>query len=277
MRQLTILSPGAPDQHLRIDRPCTMGGAEGPLSPPALGDAVLDVVPHASGLVVRCTRSMLIANREVAPGTPRLIRGGERVRVGGATFVASAAPLPEGTRELAGALLSGFDPTPPVGPTLLVVEGTTAGQRFAIGDGVVVGRGGSADVALEDPLVSRLHLRLERREGAYFAIELASKNGLLVNGARPRWRRTRLAHGDELRIGETVLILETIAAAGSEHPDTESPRIVDAAARRASVRPSREEDGHVGHRRSPHPALVTIASASAALLAAALLLARAAG
>ncbi len=273
MPQLTILIPGAPEQHLRVDRPRTIGGAAGALSAPALGDAVLDLAPHPCGLVVQCTRPIVFAHRELTPGTPRLLRSGERGRIGVATLVATADALPEGTRELAGALLSGLDPTPPDEPTLLVLEGSAAGRRFAVGEGLVVGRGRSADVAVEDPLVSRRHLRLEPRDGAFLAIELASKNGLLVNGARRRRRRTRLAHGDELRIGETVLVLETMAAARSELVVAEPLRMIDRETpRRVLERPSRPAE-----RPSRHADGVTIASAAAALLAAALLLARAGG
>lgn len=62
---------------------------------------------------------------------------------------------------------------------------------------LVVGRGEEADVRIDEPLVSREHARLERREGGYCVVDLGSTNLTRVNGDVVRQRF--LASGDELR------------------------------------------------------------------------------
>jgi pSer/pThr/pTyr-binding forkhead associated (FHA) protein len=150
-------------------------------------------------------------------------------------------------------MLAGLDPTPLDGPSVLVLEGRGAGRRFPMGPDTVIGRGAEADVALTDPLVSRRHLRLQRSGSAIVAHHGRSKNGLVVNGRRRRRRRIPLRSGDELRVGDTLLLIESPATCGE-------PR-----AKRTNA----------GFRWTAE--LASVAFTSAALLAAALLLLRAAG
>jgi DNA-binding NtrC family response regulator len=49
---------------------------------------------------------------------------------------------------------------------------------------VLIGSHPSADVALTDPYVSRLHARLEVREAGFFLVDTGSRNGTRVNGVR---------------------------------------------------------------------------------------------
>jgi hypothetical protein len=105
-----------------------------------------------------------------------------------------------------------------VAPSLLIAEGSRAGERIEITSELVLGREG-ADVIIEDDELSRRHARLRPADGAVEVEDLDSLNGTWVNGMRIS-EPTRLAPGDVLRLGMTTLELfdepqplgETIAA-----------------------------------------------------------------
>jgi DNA-binding MarR family transcriptional regulator len=71
---------------------------------------------------------------------------------------------------------------------------------------VTIGRGEGCDVRLErDPEVSRLHAQLERLGDTWVAVDDGlSRNGTFLNGERVAGRE-RLANGDVLRCGESLL------------------------------------------------------------------------
>jgi pSer/pThr/pTyr-binding forkhead associated (FHA) protein len=70
--------------------------------------------------------------------------------------------------------------------------------EFALeSDSYVVGRDDSCDIVVDEPLVSRLHARLERRSARWFVVDLGSTNLTRVNGGVvSEWP---LSPGDELR------------------------------------------------------------------------------
>jgi pSer/pThr/pTyr-binding forkhead associated (FHA) protein len=73
--------------------------------------------------------------------------------------------------------------------------------EFALeGDTLVVGRGDDASICIDEPLVSRQHARLERRESGWVVVDLGSTNRTRVNGEVVMRERV-LVHGDELRFG----------------------------------------------------------------------------
>jgi len=69
-------------------------------------------------------------------------------------------------------------------------------------DVTVVGRDEQADVCIDEPLVSRVHARVERRGDGFWVIDLGSTNQTRVNGEIVRERRLR--DGDELRFARAV-------------------------------------------------------------------------
>lgn len=73
----------------------------------------------------------------------------------------------------------------------------------------VLGRHTDADVRLLAPDVSRRHCRLFFTAGVWHAEDMASLNGLAVNGQRVR--TSPLFLGDRLRIGATTFIVERAA------------------------------------------------------------------
>ena len=64
---------------------------------------------------------------------------------------------------------------------------------------LLVGRDDSADIRIDEPLVSRAHARIERRGTRYFLIDLGSTNYTRVNGAVVA--EQELKDGDELTFG----------------------------------------------------------------------------
>jgi hypothetical protein len=90
----------------------------------------------------------------------------------------------------------------PVG-WLLMSDGT----RVEVGDEpVAIGRLPECEVVLADANVSRRHAEVRRQDDGFFVVDLGSTNGTRVNGQGVRERR--LADGDEISVGSTVLRFE---------------------------------------------------------------------
>jgi hypothetical protein len=88
---------------------------------------------------------------------------------------------------------------------LMVREGKNASYEVELRHAVtVIGRGTDADIRLTDQAVSRRHAEIRVANGAVMLNDLQSTNGTTVNGASIT--TTALADGDEVRVGETVLI-----------------------------------------------------------------------
>ncbi|MES1176994.1 MAG: ATP-binding protein [Myxococcales bacterium] len=89
---------------------------------------------------------------------------------------------------------------------LIVMEGPQAGQKFKIDGDVVLGRAIDSTVVLEDPEVSRSHVRITRAHtGAYIIEDMGSRNGTQVNGIPIQ--KQYLVFGDKIQVGPRVLIL----------------------------------------------------------------------
>lgn len=80
---------------------------------------------------------------------------------------------------------------------------------------LTMGRNPDSDVVLIDDRVSRIHCGLRLWDGAYYLKDLKSRNGTFVNGRRIEV--TTLQPGDEIRVGQQILIFEDESAPG---PDT---------------------------------------------------------
>jgi pSer/pThr/pTyr-binding forkhead associated (FHA) protein len=74
----------------------------------------------------------------------------------------------------------------------------------------VVGRDEDADVRVDEPLVSRLHARIEPRDAGWTVVDLDSTNHTRVNGDVVTQRA--LAHGDEVRFARAVCRFEQPAS-----------------------------------------------------------------
>lgn len=90
-------------------------------------------------------------------------------------------------------------------PSLTILNGPQAGHRVPLRAArLVVGRMPDCDVVLDAESISRHHASVSRREDGYYLEDLNSRNGTYLNGRRVR-TPTRLSHGDEIRLFETML------------------------------------------------------------------------
>lgn len=88
------------------------------------------------------------------------------------------------------------------------------GARFEFpltGPIMVVGRDDSADIVVDEPLVSRLHARIERRGEDYVLVDLGSTNLTRVNGDVVVSER-KLSDGDEVRFARARCVFVQSAA-----------------------------------------------------------------
>ena len=73
-----------------------------------------------------------------------------------------------------------------------------------------VGRASDNTLVLHDSRISRHHARLQMRRGTLVFRDLGSTNGSRVNGVRVA--EVVLGEGDRIELGDTVLVVESVAA-----------------------------------------------------------------
>ena len=84
-------------------------------------------------------------------------------------------------------------------------EGPSKGIRYAIRTPLAqVGRGTNNDVRLTDESVSEIHAKLERRDDAWYVVDMNSTNGTYANGSRVTGER-RLEGAPDVRFGGVKL------------------------------------------------------------------------
>ena len=101
-------------------------------------------------------------------------------------------------------------PEPASTDAWLIVEeggGLSRGERFDLFGGVSLGRSADADIRLDDRYASGIHARVFNRGGGYFAEDMNSTNGTLLNG-HDLHGEAELRPGDKLRIGDTEFTFE---------------------------------------------------------------------
>lgn len=101
---------------------------------------------------------------------------------------------------------------------LVAKSGPSQGESWEVSDGLTFGRKGTS-IHLADSKVSSQHARIAlNEEGRFEVIDLASKNGLILNGEKVR--RVPLEPGCEFEIGQTHFqVLEM----GSRPEETKAP------------------------------------------------------
>jgi pSer/pThr/pTyr-binding forkhead associated (FHA) protein len=195
-------------------------GADVRLPHAAVSHTHASVRVQASAYVVvdeSSTNGTRVNGQRIAPGRPKTIRDGDVVLVGPFRIVVrTAVPVGEGasaerTTELARRLarLALGDVRALGAPRLVVLHGPDAGREIDLGAvplAVRVGRGETCELTLSDADVSREHVELVHDADGVLVRDLESKNGLFVH--ERRIQEKRLHHGDEVRIGGTVLRFE---------------------------------------------------------------------
>jgi len=89
--------------------------------------------------------------------------------------------------------------------TLVVLQGPDKGRVFTIDDAPAVLGRDSEHISLSDRTVSRHHARLRPDQEFWVLEDLRSANGTYLNNTRVRGA-TRLKHGDQIKIGATLLV-----------------------------------------------------------------------
>ena len=75
------------------------------------------------------------------------------------------------------------------------------------GEAITMGRSASSTIQIVDKRVSRHHAVMRYNRDTYVAEDLGSKNGTFLNG-EPLIGRVKITHGDQIQIGDTVLLFE---------------------------------------------------------------------
>ncbi len=95
---------------------------------------------------------------------------------------------------------------------LVVMAGARAGMRYAVDKELVIGRGETVDVLLEDGEISRHHARIFADDrGVYWVEDLGSRNGTFLNGLQ--LQKGELRFGDRLTLGQHTLLLARVDSA----------------------------------------------------------------
>jgi pSer/pThr/pTyr-binding forkhead associated (FHA) protein len=92
--------------------------------------------------------------------------------------------------------------------SVIVTTGDQKGEFLPLGRRIsVIGRAENLPLQIRDDLISRKHLRIrfDEQTGDYFAEDMGSHNGVYLNN-RKIAEKTRLAEGDMIMIGTTVLM-----------------------------------------------------------------------
>jgi pSer/pThr/pTyr-binding forkhead associated (FHA) protein len=117
---------------------------------------------------------------------------------------------------------------------LRFVSGKYQGAVFPLREGqeVIVGRSSEVDLVLAEDLVSRRHARIAVDGGAVTLQDLGSTNGTFLNGQRVK--KARIAEGDRILIGGSLLKLVAVDAESASRSDKEVRRDLETAAQRSS-------------------------------------------
>lgn len=105
---------------------------------------------------------------------------------------------------------------------LEIVDGPGAGRQISLDRPIEIGRDPSADVVLDDDLVSRRHARVAPLNGTAVVEDLGSRNGSFVNGNEVH-APAHLGPGDRLLIGVTLFELRTTRQIAAQ-PSAVMPR-----------------------------------------------------
>ena len=93
----------------------------------------------------------------------------------------------------------------PALPQLTVVQpDALAGQQFALGDEITIGRAAGCQITLDDTYASQIHARVFNRDGQLYVEDLGSTNGTYLN-RRKVGSAMVVNHGDQIQVGSTIM------------------------------------------------------------------------
>jgi pSer/pThr/pTyr-binding forkhead associated (FHA) protein len=95
----------------------------------------------------------------------------------------------------------------------LVLPGRTATLTVSEGHPPrVIGRSSEADVALNDPEISRRHATFQAARGILYLTDLGSRNGTFLNGKKLGTQGIEVKIGDHIDVGNTRLEVADVQA-----------------------------------------------------------------
>ncbi len=179
-----------------------------------LADGVLAFARSHRYTVADRPRVDLVSDDAVPRGEIRVISRFADPRSGDAEPAADRPPAPASNDFESGVGTRTMVFTPPVldAPSAVLREVRPDGtQREVSVDGslLTIGRARDNGLVLHDTRVSRYHARIQARRGALVLSDLGSTNGSRVNGMPVQ--EIVLGEGDRIEIGDTVLIVESVA------------------------------------------------------------------
>jgi pSer/pThr/pTyr-binding forkhead associated (FHA) protein/tetratricopeptide (TPR) repeat protein len=152
-------------------------------------------------------RNPLLINGRPAP--ERYLKDGDVLTLGNMHFVfqtgRSSQPVPAEPATEEQTVVESIPEEEAADCRLMIAAGDGETRAVPIDrDKLVLGRSAEADVQLNDPLISRRHCVIERREEGMFARNVSATNPLLINGDPQT--ECRLYSGDRIRVGTYSIV-----------------------------------------------------------------------
>ena len=169
-----------------------------------LADAALEFArSHHYRLADRPTVA-LVADVAIEAGDAVVAAGGESEHADDAAVVAPAGDAPAGQQTAVFVVPTVDAPR----ARLREVRPDGSSRTFSVdGRPLTIGRAPDNGLVLFDGRVSRHHARLYGRRGALLLADLGSTNGSWVNDRRVE--EMALGEGDQIRVGDTILVVES--------------------------------------------------------------------
>lgn len=97
---------------------------------------------------------------------------------------------------------------------LVCLTGSSKGESYILaGNRIVIGRGEKADIRLNDTKASREHAEISKVGNNWFATDLGSQNGIMVNDKKVT--QMQLNESDKLIVGQTVFKFAKVEVSAS--------------------------------------------------------------
>jgi len=95
-------------------------------------------------------------------------------------------------------------------PHLEIVAGPRKGDTVSLSTSpITIGRTQANTLCLDDPLLSRQHAQIDKREDIYWLVDLDSHNGTYLNGLRLEAPH-QLGDQDQIRVGSSLLVVHLL-------------------------------------------------------------------
>ncbi len=155
----------------------------------------------------------LVGGKKVPKNEKQLLRNGETISIGqfDITFdrVTEGNPAHDGTQAVARKVVKDVMKGLTAGrelPYFRIMNGPKEGERIEIADAqeITFGRDESADIILNDDLVSRRHAKVRRDWSGTHIEDLGSRNGIRVN--KKRATQVTLKDRDEVEVGNVRML-----------------------------------------------------------------------